>query len=97
MIGTQLWLAAFVASAIVAGFTYAVISYRKKVKDNKAIPYICFGEKIFLKPSEIEQFERATRGEKRRALSKYKARISRGQIVPVYKNGEIIGYVPNIK
>jgi len=93
---TQLWLTAFAIALTLAGFTYAWISYKKK-KDNRAIPYICFGEKIFLKPSEIEQFERATRQERRRALTKYKARIARGQIIPVYKKGEIIGYVPNIK
>jgi len=34
---------------------------------------------------------------KRRALNKYKARINRGQIIPVYENDEIIGYVPNPK
>ena len=94
-------LVIFVSLVIVTAVVMMITGVRKRRKDyeknNKAIPYVCFGEKVFLKPSEIEQFERATRGEKRRALNAYKARIKRGQIIPVYEKGEIIGYIPNSK
>ncbi len=88
-------LIVFVSLVIIAAVVMMITGIKKRRKEDKVHPYICFGEKIFLKEHEIAQFERASRTEKRKALNSYRARIKRGQIVPVYKGGEIIGYVPN--
>lgn len=64
-------------------------------KDNKQIPYIYSGTKIFLTKDDIAKFENSTREEKRRAMGHWKSAIKRGHIIPIFKGGAIVGYVKN--
>jgi hypothetical protein len=69
----------------------------ERLRQEEQVPFICFGQKIFLKRKEIPKFERATRDEKRRALNNFKSAVKRGDIMPVYEGGEIIGYIKSEK
>ncbi len=68
------------------------IRFRRRKYENKLVPYVCSGQKIFLRRSEIPKFENASRKEKRRLLGSFKAQIKKGNLIEVWEKGEIVGY-----
>jgi hypothetical protein len=85
------------AITILAAAAMIIFGIRRRSKkfdyDNEQVPMICFGTKIFLKRKEIEKYNNSTRDEKRRALGHFKSAVKKGKILPVYEDGEIVGYM----
>jgi hypothetical protein len=86
-------LIVFVICVIIVAVALMIGGVRKRRKENEQVPMVYNGTKIFLKRKEIEKFNSSTREEKRRALGHFKASVKKGQILPVYEKGEIVGYI----
>jgi hypothetical protein len=91
---------ALTTSVLIAGGGYLIYKYKKKkelAEINKVRPYSYGDTTMFMRNHEIAHFESIGRKEKRKIISRFNARVSRGEIVPVYDGKAIIGYVPKTK
>ena len=88
---------------MLSGIIIAVstVLYAKKKKreafnyENEVIPYAMGDSTIYLRRFEIPHFEALGRGERRKIVNKFNASIKRGDTVPVYEKGKIVGFKKN--
>jgi len=85
-----------IGGAILSGIIIAVLYfYLEKKRSNKVVPYAMGDSTIYLRRFEIPHFEALGRGERRKIVNKFNASVKRGDIIPVYEKGKIVGFKKN--